>query len=257
MHPYAWELRWDEALATALLAVGYVLALRFFPASRARKRCFAAAVALLVLAFQTPLERIALHYLLTGHLLQNVVLAEWAPLLAVLGVPPAMAAAMTRPRTLKVLTHPLVALPLWLVTYYAWHAPPVYDYALRHPGSLLHLEHLSYFVTGALMWWPVVHDSPREWSSGSCTKPDFRSKVSQPSMPRSRAKPTLPTVRANKLRVSTTAIVFPMRRRSGCGCRFCIRARISLRPTLNPLSRAPFAAFVRARTALRMRAACR
>ena len=166
MHPYAWELRWDEALATALLAVGYVLALRFFPASRARKRCFAAAVLLLVLAFQTPLERIALHYLLTGHLLQNVVLAEWAPLLAVLGVPPAMAAAMTSPRPLQALTHPLVALPLWLVTYYAWHAPPVYDYALRHPGSLLHLEHLSYFVTGALMWWPVVHDSPREWSSG-------------------------------------------------------------------------------------------
>lgn len=166
MHPYTWEPRWDEALATALLAGGYVLALRFFPASRARKTCFGAAVALLVVAFQTPLERIALHYLLTAHLLQNVILAEWAPLLAVLSLPPALAAAIARHRPVCVLTHPLVALPLWLLAYYVWHAPPVYDLALRHSGSLLHLEHLCYFVTGAALWWPVVHDAPRDWSSG-------------------------------------------------------------------------------------------
>jgi putative membrane protein len=35
--------------------------------------------------------------------------------------------------------------------------PSVYDTALEHPHSLLHLEHLSYFVVGLLMWWPVVH----------------------------------------------------------------------------------------------------
>ncbi|HET8607373.1 MAG TPA: cytochrome c oxidase assembly protein [Gaiellaceae bacterium] len=166
MHPYVWEPSWDEGLATVLLAAGYLLALRFFPASRARKRCFAAAIVLLLLAFQTPLERISLHYLLAGHLLQNVVLAEWTPLLAVLAVPPAMAAAIVRHRVPRILTHPLVALPLWLVTYYVWHAPPVYDFALRHSGSLLHVEHLSYFLTGAAMWWPVVQDAPREWSSG-------------------------------------------------------------------------------------------
>lgn len=166
MHPYAWEPRYDEGLATLLLAGGYVVALRFFPAPRARKACFAGAILLLVLAFQTPLERIALTYLLSAHLLQNVILAEWAPLLAVLGVPPAMAAAIARPRAVRILVHPLVALPLWLVAYYAWHAPPVYDFALRHADSMLHLEHTCYFVAGCALWWPVVHDSPREWPSG-------------------------------------------------------------------------------------------
>ena len=48
------------------------------------------------------------------------------------------------------------ALPLWLASYYAWHIPAAYDTALRHPSTLLHLEHLCYFVTGLLVWWPVL-----------------------------------------------------------------------------------------------------
>ena len=35
--------------------------------------------------------------------------------------------------------------------------PAIYDAALRRPDSLLHVEHLTYFVAGLLMWWPVVH----------------------------------------------------------------------------------------------------
>jgi putative membrane protein len=164
--PYAWHLRVEEALAVALLTAAYVLALRFFPASRLRKASFALAVLLLLVAFETPLETIGLHYLLTGHLLQNVILAEWAPGLAVAALPPALAAAIGRARPVAIVTHPLVALPLWLLTYFAWHLPPIYDYALRHSGSVLHLEHLSYFVTGVAMWWPVLHDAPRRLPSG-------------------------------------------------------------------------------------------
>jgi putative membrane protein len=33
----------------------------------------------------------------------------------------------------------------------------IYDAALGRPGSLLHLEHVSYFLAGLLMWWPVIH----------------------------------------------------------------------------------------------------
>jgi cytochrome c oxidase assembly factor CtaG len=164
--PYAWQPRWDEGLATALLAGGYVLAIRFFPASRPRRACFAGAIALLLLAFQTPLEHVSLHYLLAAHLLQNVILAEWAPALAVLALPPALAAAMTRRRAARVAVHPLVALPLWLATYFSWHVPAVYDFALQHADSMLHLEHTTYFVTGCLMWWPVLQNSPRRWASG-------------------------------------------------------------------------------------------
>jgi cytochrome c oxidase assembly factor CtaG len=91
------------------------------------------------------------------HLLQNVVTAEWAPGLIVFGVAPALAAQVTRSRATAFLTHPAFTLPVWLVTYFAWHIPPVYDFALRHPDSLLQIEHLTYFLAGVLMWWPVVH----------------------------------------------------------------------------------------------------
>ena len=52
---------------------------------------------LLLLAVSvTPIETISLHFLLSVHLIQNVVLAEWAPLLAVLAIPPALAARAPR-----------------------------------------------------------------------------------------------------------------------------------------------------------------
>jgi cytochrome c oxidase assembly factor CtaG len=166
VHPYAWEPRLQEGLVVALLAAAYVLTQRFFPARPLRRASFALALLLLLVAFETPLETIGLHYLLTGHLLQNVILAEWAPGLAVAGLFPALARAIGRARAVRVATHPLVALPVWLATYFAWHFPPVYDYALRRPDSLLHLEHASYFLTGAAMWWPIVHDAPWRLSSG-------------------------------------------------------------------------------------------
>jgi cytochrome c oxidase assembly factor CtaG len=90
-----------------------------------------------------------MHYLLSAHLLQNVVLAEWAPALVVFGLPAAFAARIRIPA--------LLALFLWLGTYFVWHVPPIYDAALRRPDSLLHVEHATYLVAGILLWWPVVH----------------------------------------------------------------------------------------------------
>src|SRR5947209_1137501 len=112
-----------------------------------------AALALIFASFFTTLQPLATHTFLWAHLLQNVVLAEWAPALLVLAVPTAVAArAQNVP-----LFRPLVALPLWLVTYFAWHLPWVYDFALRRPHSLLHVEHLTYLLAGICLWWPVVH----------------------------------------------------------------------------------------------------
>jgi cytochrome c oxidase assembly factor CtaG len=135
------------------LALAYVLATRHRRPERARTAAAAAALALIFLAFATELQGLALHTFLWAHLLQNVVLAEWAPGLLVLAVPPAVAA---RARGF-VLFNPFVALPLWIATYLLWHLPWVYDYALRHPHSLLHVEHLMYLAAGFALWWPVVH----------------------------------------------------------------------------------------------------
>ena len=101
------------------------------------------------------------------HLLQNVILAEWAPALLVLAVPPFLAARLGRFRGIRLLTRPPVALGTWLVVYFAWHLPPLYDTALEHPASLLHLEHAMYLTAGSLFWWPVFQDEPHRPSNAS------------------------------------------------------------------------------------------
>src|SRR5262249_21155249 len=148
MHPSA------EAIGLApVLAAGLALASRGGPISRPRLVAGILGVALVFAAFVTQLEPLANHTFLWAHLLQNVVLAEWAPALLVLAVPPQLAErAAGFP-----LFRPLVALPLWLAVYYTWHLPLIYDTALRHPHSLLHVEHLTYLLAGICVWWPVVH----------------------------------------------------------------------------------------------------
>ena len=148
MHPSA------EAIALApALAIGLALAYRGSPVSGPRLAAGVLGVGLVFAAFVTELQPLATHTFLWAHLLQNVVLAEWAPLLLVLAIPPRLAErAAGFP-----LFRPLIALPLWLVAYYTWHLPWIYDTALRHPHSLLHLEHLTYLVAGICVWWPVVH----------------------------------------------------------------------------------------------------
>ena len=150
MDPYAWSWSSHALVLVPALSIAYFWALRREPAPRWRIGCWVASMVLLLAVSVTPIETISLHYLLSIHLLQNVVLAEWAPLLAVLGIPPALAARAPR-------VPPLLALALWLVNYGVWHLPWIYDAALHHQHSLLHLEHVLYFATGVLLWWPIVH----------------------------------------------------------------------------------------------------
>lgn len=156
--PWSWDFAWDELAVVLITSAVYVASVRRYSASRARVRCFAASQLLVLAVFVTPLGTLSLNYLLSAHLVQNVALAEWAPALAVLGLSPALAAALERWAAVRVLTWPLVALPLWLATYGVWHVPAVYDAALRHQ-LLLHLEHGTYFVSGVLLWWPVFHSA--------------------------------------------------------------------------------------------------
>jgi cytochrome c oxidase assembly factor CtaG len=164
--PYEWS--WNvEALAILALGALYVLAVRRYTTPWWRIACFVAALVLLLAVTVTPVHTLAMHFLLTVHLLQNVVLAEWAPLLVVLGLPSALAARFGRYSVVRALTHPAVALPLWLANYMLWHLPWLYDAALERPSSLLHLEHALYFATGVLMWWSIVQDEPHRLASGT------------------------------------------------------------------------------------------
>jgi len=164
---YAWQADVDTTVVIPALSLLYLFAVGRFGASRGRIGCYAASMLLLAIAFWTPLHHLGLHYLLSAHLLQNVILAEWAPLFAVLGVSAPMAAALARRRSWRLATHPAIALPLWLVDYFTWHIPFVYEAALRQQTWLIHVEHACYFATGILMWWPLVQDVPRRLASGA------------------------------------------------------------------------------------------
>ncbi|MBW3593257.1 MAG: cytochrome c oxidase assembly protein [Actinobacteria bacterium] len=168
--PWSWNPAWDEVAVVAAMSLAYAAAVRRYGASRARVGAFAGAQLLVLAVSVTPLGTLALNYLLSAHLLQNVVLAEWAPSLAVLGLSAPMAATVARIGVVRALTRPVVALPLWVLSYALWHVPVVYDAALRH-HFLLHLEHATYFGAGLLLWWPLVHARP--WRLSSAAKATY------------------------------------------------------------------------------------
>jgi putative membrane protein len=152
-------------LAVLALALVYLLAVRNREPERWRLASFAAGCLLLLATAVTPLDALTYH-LLSAHLLQNVVLAEWAPALLVLGIPPALAARIGEFRAVRLLTRPPVALALWLATYFLWHLPALYDSALENYG-LLHFEHVCYLAAGTLLWWPVLQDAPHRLSTAA------------------------------------------------------------------------------------------
>jgi putative membrane protein len=143
----------ETVVGVPLLALAYVAVARVQRPSKPRVAAAALALVLVAAAFTTPLQSYALHTFLWAHLLQNVVLAEWAPGLLVLAVPPTLGRRAAEWRVLR----PIVALPIWLATYFVWHFPWIYDTALEHPHSLLLVEHATYLVTGIAVWWPVIH----------------------------------------------------------------------------------------------------
>lgn len=115
---------------------------------RLRAASFAVGIALLLVGAVMPDETFALH--MTQHLL----IGDLAPLFVVLGLsgPLLRPALALRPvQALRVLAHPLVALPLWVVNLCVWHIPVLFDAAVRH-HAVHALQHLMFFVCGALLW---------------------------------------------------------------------------------------------------------
>jgi putative membrane protein len=93
----------------------------------------AAALAILALAQALPLDG---HF--ATHMVQHLLIGDLAPLLAVV--------ALRRPRV-----SPFLALPVWAANLALWHAPPVYDAALRN-GVIHALQHACLFAGGLVLW---------------------------------------------------------------------------------------------------------
>ncbi len=106
------------------------------------------------------------------HMVQHVLLLFVAAPLFALGAPVTLALRASRPatrrrfllpvlhsRVVRVLTHPLVAVALFMGTQFVTHLTGFYEAALT--SSIVHdLEHALYLTTALLFWWPVVGLDP-------------------------------------------------------------------------------------------------
>jgi cytochrome c oxidase assembly factor CtaG len=157
-----WQLVFDPewAIGLAIVAVDYAVVVSAFerrdrPVSARRRWAFAAGLAVTALALFSPIEHLALHSMLSFHLLQNVMLGDWAPPLFLLGLTTAMTRSLSQRRWVAMLANPSFALGFWLVVWYVSHIPVVYDYALRHQWAL-GFEHLAFVISGLAFWWPEI-----------------------------------------------------------------------------------------------------
>ncbi len=148
---------------------------------RGKLAAFLAGLAMLFLALGSPIEPFG-SLLLQVHMIQHLLLMMVAPPLLWLGAPLfPMIRGLPRPirtywllpvlRSRKVrrifgrLSDPAPALALYVFMTWLWHAPAIYEVALRSPGWH-RLQHLCFLGSSLIFWYPVVRPYPSRprWS---------------------------------------------------------------------------------------------
>jgi cytochrome c oxidase assembly factor CtaG len=174
----AWS--WDPVvlLGVGAAAVLYARGWRYLrrrgshTATRAEAACFAAGLGMILLALISPIGTYD-QALFSLHMTEHLLLTAAAAPLLLLGKPlvpllwglPAQerrgASRLLRPRGALLgicgaLARPSTALALFTITFALWHVPALYDAAQGQ--TLVHYaEHVLFFTTALLLWWPVIH----------------------------------------------------------------------------------------------------
>jgi putative membrane protein len=153
--PWQWVFDAGWAAGIGLFGVWYTWLAHVHAIRPLRRIAFYAGLAMVAAALLSPIEHVALNAMVSFHLLQNVMLADWAPPLLVLGFTAGLAAVAERASVVRVATRPVIAIGYWLAVWYVVHLPPVYGYALEHDWAL-GAEHLVFLTAGLAFWWPVL-----------------------------------------------------------------------------------------------------
>jgi cytochrome c oxidase assembly factor CtaG len=156
-----------ELLPMVLVAVLYAkramtLAARGRPVPAWRQACFATGLLAIALALVSPISDLA-EELVIAHMGEHLLLGDVATLLLVLGLTGPLLQPVLAIRffdRLRILAHPLLAFPLWILNFYFWHVPALYDSA--YGTAPVHaLEHATFIFFGCLMWMPVFGPLPK------------------------------------------------------------------------------------------------
>jgi cytochrome c oxidase assembly factor CtaG len=149
-----WQLVPIAAVAGLYARRAWTLRRRGRPVPAARIVSFGLGLLAVVLAVVSPLDSIGEERLFSVHMAQHLLIGDIAPLLLVLGLSGPLLRPLLAPHAVqrgRVLTHPLVALPLWAANLLAWHLPRLYDAALRH-APVHALQHACFLAGGLLLW---------------------------------------------------------------------------------------------------------
>jgi cytochrome c oxidase assembly factor CtaG len=126
-----------------------------------RRACFLGGLGLIVVTL-TSLGSLA-DDLFWAHMAEHLIIGDIGTLLLVLGLTGPVLAPVLRIRffdRLRVLTHPLVAFPLWAVNLYVWHVPYFHEAAVRH--DVVHaLQHFGFVAFGFNMWMALLGPLPK------------------------------------------------------------------------------------------------
>jgi cytochrome c oxidase assembly factor CtaG len=121
-------------LTALYLALVYPLRARYWPTAMVSQRqtaYFLSGVGVIAIGLLSPLNFIAMEYLLTAHMVQHVLFSVVAAPLLLLGTPSWLIAPLFRSaraqRIGRWLTHPVVAFGLYNLNMWVWHAPPILD----------------------------------------------------------------------------------------------------------------------------------
>ena len=160
--------RRESALAVVVVGTAYGMRARNLQPRRAPGRdgdriaSLFTGLALLLAALVSPIDSAGESRAFWVHMVQHLLLGDLAPLAIVLGLTgPILRPVLALPLVgrLRVLAHPLVALPIWTISFYAWHLPALYQAALAHP-AIHAAEHLSFFGAGLLIWAAILEPLP-------------------------------------------------------------------------------------------------
>ena len=178
----SWAWRSDVAAVVTTLAAVYVVGWVRLHGRRAsavpvwRLAAYLGGLLAIVLALLSPIGTLG-SVLFVMHMSQHELLAMIAPPLLLLGNPlpvvlwglPAglrvRVGHLLEPggvgrRGLRRATWMPLTWPLYVLTVWLWHLPAAYGASLA--SSLAHdAQHLSFFVTALLFWWPVIDPAPR------------------------------------------------------------------------------------------------
>jgi cytochrome c oxidase assembly factor CtaG len=165
--PIVWSF--DPSVVVGVLALSFVYGAGWRRARRpgephppgyGRLALFAAAMLSVLAALISPIDDLS-DGMMSIHMVQHILLLDIMPILLILSLTKGILRPVTRHVTrlearAGIFGHPGFGIFAYVGVMWLWHAPPMYDLALRYQNSVHVLEHLCFAAAGFLYWWHLL-----------------------------------------------------------------------------------------------------